>query len=138
MRWVLSVHDNQGPDASQRSDSPQRCPGATTACYLLAHDKGAPPAYVVALNDVKDEAGYKNEFLPPVLKAIADHGGKYVAGGFNKTTTLNGAPPPNRVVIVQFESLAKVKVWWDSEERKAATKIGEKYATLNTFAVEGA
>jgi uncharacterized protein (DUF1330 family) len=102
------------------------------------HAQMTPPAYVVAMNDVKDEAGYKNEFLPPVLKAIADHGGKYVAGGFNKTTTLNGAPPPNRVVIVQFESMAKVKAWWDSDEQKAATKIGEKYATLNTFAVEGA
>ena len=65
-------------------------------------------------------------------------GGKYVAGGFNKTTTLNGAPPPNRVVIVQFESMAKVKAWWDSEDQRAATKIGEKYATLNTFVVEGA
>jgi len=73
-----------------------------------------------------------------VLKAIADHGGKYVAGGFNKTTTLHGASPPNRVVIVEFESMAKAKAWWDSEDLKAATKIGEKYATLNTFRVEGA
>jgi uncharacterized protein (DUF1330 family) len=64
-----------------------------------------------------------------VLKAIADHGGKYVAGGFNKTMTLNGAPPPNRVVIVQFESMANVKAWWDSDSQKAATKIGEKYAS---------
>jgi uncharacterized protein (DUF1330 family) len=65
------------------------------------------------------------KFLPPVLKAIADHGGKYVAGGFNKTTTLHGASPPNRVVIVEFESMAKAKAWWDSEDQKAATKIGE-------------
>jgi uncharacterized protein (DUF1330 family) len=53
-----------------------------------------------------------------VLKAIADHGGKYVAGGFNKTTTLHGASPPNRVVIVEFESMAKAKAWWDSEDQK--------------------
>ena len=38
------------------------------------HAQMTPPAYVVAMNDVKDEAGYKNEFLPPVLKAITDHG----------------------------------------------------------------
>ena len=48
------------------------------------HAQMTPPAYVVAMNDVKDEAAYKNEFLPPVLKAIADHGGKYVAGGFKR------------------------------------------------------
>ena len=29
------------------------------------HAQMTPPAYVVAMNDVKDEAGYKNEFLPP-------------------------------------------------------------------------
>ena len=42
------------------------------------------------------------QWLPPVQKGIADAGGKYLAGGFNKTTTLVGAPPPNRVVIIQY------------------------------------
>jgi hypothetical protein len=28
------------------------------------HAQMTPPVYVLAMNDVKDEAGYKNEFLP--------------------------------------------------------------------------
>ena len=87
-------------------------------------------------NDVKDEAGYKNEFLTTRAESHRRPRRQYIAGGFNKTTTLNGAPPPNRVVIVQFESMAKVKDF--ATWKKAFDKIGEKYATLNTFAVEGA
>ena len=50
-----------------------------------------------------------------------DHGGKYVAGGFNKTTTLK----PNRVVIVQFESIAKVKAWWAIKRGALVRVVGD-------------
>jgi hypothetical protein len=35
-------------------------------------------------------------------KAIDDNGGKYIAGGFNKTFSISGQPPADRVVILQF------------------------------------
>jgi hypothetical protein len=47
------------------------------------HAASAPPAYVIGEIAVKDEAGYKNDFLPAAQKAIDDNGGKYIAGGFN-------------------------------------------------------
>src|ERR1700722_2879619 len=56
------------------------------------------PIVTVSEIEVKDMEAYK-QWLPPVQKGIVDAGGKYLAGGFNKTTTLIGAPPPNRVVI---------------------------------------
>ena len=86
---------------------------------------------------VKDDAGYKNDFLPAAQKAIKESGGKYIAGGFNKTVTFDGAPPPNRVVILQFESMDAAKAWNDNPANKEARKIGDKYATFQTFAVEG-
>ena len=49
-------------------------------------------------------------------------GGKYVAGGFNKTVTFDGAPPPNRVVILQFESMDAAKAWNDSPGQKTRAK----------------
>jgi hypothetical protein len=60
----------------------------------------APPAYVIEEIAVKDEAGYKNDFLPAAQKAIDDNGGKYIAGGFNKAFSITGEPPANRVVIL--------------------------------------
>ena len=108
------------------------------AAIQTLHAAGTPPAYVIGEITVKDQDGYKNDFLPPAQKAIAQGGGKYVAGGFNKTVTFDGAPPPNRVVVLQFESLDKAKAWNDSQGNKEARKIGDKYATFRAFAVEGA
>jgi uncharacterized protein (DUF1330 family) len=100
----------------------------------------AKPSYVLAMINVKDEDGYKNNFLKEAQKQIADHGGKYVAGGFNKTTALTGSPP-NRVVLIRFDSLDKVKAWQDGGARDLQEKTGAKYAdfqyVLAVEAVEG-
>ena len=101
------------------------------------HAAATPPAYVIGEITVKDEDGYKNDFLPVARKPITDAGGKYLAGGFNKTVTFEGAPPPNRVVILQFESMDKAKAWNDNQANKDVRKIGDKYATFRTYAVEG-
>jgi uncharacterized protein (DUF1330 family) len=106
------------------------------AIHGLHAAAAAPPAYVIGEIAVKDEAGYKNDFLPAAQKAIDDNGGKYLAGGFNKTFSITGEPPANRVVILQFENMDKVRAWRDVA-RDAQEKIGNKYATFRTFAVEG-
>ena len=100
------------------------------------HAAASPPAYVINEINVKDEDGYKNDFLPGAQKAIDENGGKYIAGGFNKTFSITGQPPADRVVILQFENMDKVKAWRDAA-RDAQEKIGSKYATFRTFAVEG-
>jgi hypothetical protein len=50
------------------------------------HAAASPLAYVIAMINVKDDDGYKKDFLPVAQKIIAEFGGKYVAGGFDKTT----------------------------------------------------
>jgi uncharacterized protein (DUF1330 family) len=100
------------------------------------HAAAAPPAYVISEIEVQDEGGYKNDFLSGAQKALDENGGKYIAGGFNKTFSITGRPPANRVVILQFENMDKVKAWRDVA-RDAQEKIGKKYATFRTFAVEG-
>ena len=100
------------------------------------HATATPPAYVINEITVKDEDGYKKDFLPGAQKAIDDNGGKYIAGGFNNTFSITGQPPANRIVILQFENMDKVKAWRDAA-RDAQEKIGSKYASFRTFAVEG-
>ena len=66
---------------------------AAVACGLMVgaggvqmlHAQSKPPAFVVAEITVKDLEGYEMNFLKPAQKTIADHGGKYLAGGFDKT-----------------------------------------------------
>jgi hypothetical protein len=59
----------------------------------VLHAQSKLPIITVSEIDVKDLEAYK-QWLPPVQKGIADAGGKYLAGGFNKTTSLIGTPPP--------------------------------------------
>jgi uncharacterized protein (DUF1330 family) len=90
---------------------------AAIACGLLVgggavqllHAQSKPPAYVVAEVAVKDKEGFEENFLKATKKDIADHGGKYLAGGYNKTLSLSGAELPNRVVIVQFANMDAVR-----------------------------
>jgi uncharacterized protein (DUF1330 family) len=51
---------------------------------------------------VRDKDGYEENYLKATQKDVSNHGGKYLAGGYDKTVSLSGAEPPNRVVIVQF------------------------------------
>jgi uncharacterized protein (DUF1330 family) len=95
-----------------------------------------PPAYAIAEVVVSNQNAYAGEFLPPVRKSITDAGGKFlVAGG--KTTSLQGTPPAPRVVVIQWENIDKAQQWWDSQARKDAFVVGEKYATFRNFLVEG-
>jgi uncharacterized protein (DUF1330 family) len=103
----------------------------------LLHAQTTPPAYTVAMINVKDEEGYKKDFLPEAQKMIKERGGKYIAGGWNKTTPMDGPPPPNSVVILQFESASALKKWWASGLEKLQKEVGHKYADFQTFAVEG-
>ena len=80
------------------------------------HAQMKPPAYFIGENNITDMDKYRSEFLPLAQKSIAEGGGKYIAGG--SPVAIEGAAPGNRVVILQFESMDKLKAWSDSLERK--------------------
>jgi uncharacterized protein (DUF1330 family) len=103
----------------------------------ILHAQMKAPSYTIGLINVKDEEGYRKEFLPKAQELIKQNGGVYVAGGMNKTTPISGNPPPNRVVIIKFESLDAVKKWQAEGGLKVQEDIGAKYADFQTFAVEG-
>ncbi len=118
---------------------------AAVACGLLIgggaiqllHAQSKPPAFVVAEVDVKDRAGFEENFLKAARKDIGDHGGKYLAGGYNKTMSLVGSEPANRVVILQFPNMDAVKAWQDEGAMDMENTIGSKYAKFRIYAVEG-
>ena len=103
----------------------------------MLHAQSKPPAFVVAEIAVKDEKGYDENFQKATQKDILNHGGKYLAGGYNKTVSLVGDPPPNRVVILQFPNLDAVKEWREEGAMDMENTIGSKYAKFRIYAVEG-
>jgi uncharacterized protein (DUF1330 family) len=105
--------------------------GAAAIQTLRAQAKAI--GYVVAEVNVKEQDGYKKDFLPVIVPSSKR--GNYLAAG-GKTVSFIGLPPPNRVVIVQYESLDKAQEWWG--KAKDTVSIGQKYADFTIYAVEGA
>ena len=108
--------------------------GAAAVQTLYAQAK--PPGYAIVEVNVTDENGFTKEFLPLIAKDIQAAGGKYVVRGGNPVT-LQGAAPASRVVVLQFDSVDKLRAWWSSPSHTSAQAIGDKYAMTRAFAVEG-
>jgi uncharacterized protein (DUF1330 family) len=99
------------------------------------HAQAKPPVYMIAINEVTNPDGYKNEYLPPAQASIKAHGGVYIAAA--EATVIDGDLPKGRTVILRWDSMEKLLAWRHSPEYETARKIGEKYAKYNLIAVEG-
>ena len=83
-----------------------------------------------------DLDGYLKEFSAKSTPLIKADGGHILAQG-GKVTPLQGQPPNPRIVIVQWDSMAKLMSWYNSPESVGYRKIADKYATVQNFAIEG-
>jgi uncharacterized protein (DUF1330 family) len=101
----------------------------------ILHAQAKLPAYVVAEIDVKDQDGYAKDFLPKAQANIKEHGGKYLAGGLNKAISLNGSPPPNRVVLLQFADMDALKAF-EVKQKQLEADVGSKYASFRAVGIE--
>jgi uncharacterized protein (DUF1330 family) len=100
------------------------------------HAQATPPAYVVSETDVVDESGYANEYIPLINKALAGSGQKRLVFGGN-TLAIAGDPPKARIVISVLENMDKAQAVYTSAAYQEALNVGEKYAKIRVFAVEG-
>ena len=105
------------------------------------HAQAKPPVYFVGEIDVTNPDGYANEYLPKARALIKAHGGRLVAAGGAagtgaKVVAIDGEAP-KRVVIYMYDSMEAVHAWRDDPDYEPVRKVGEKYATYRTFAVEG-
>jgi uncharacterized protein (DUF1330 family) len=92
-------------------------------------------AYVIVDIEVTDSAGYEayKKLAPAAVKLL---GGKYLArGGPNET--LEGDWRANRLVILEFPTVAQAKTWLNSPEYAPARALRHKYARTNMVVVEG-
>lgn len=101
----------------------------------VLHAQAKAPAYVIGEIDIRDEAPFDKEYVPPAAKAVVDGGGKYVVRG-GKSVSLYGEPP-KRIAIMVFESLEKAEAAFKSPAYVNAKKIGDKYASFRIYAIEG-
>lgn len=108
--------------------------GAATVQGL--HAQAKPLAYVISEIDLTDKDAYQKDYVPLAVAALRESGQKQLAAG-GKTVSLSGEPPKGRIVVSVFESLEKAQAAYTSPAYLEARKIGDKYAKLRIFAVEG-
>ena len=86
-------------------------------------------AWVIgAIQSVKDEAGF-SAYGAAAGPTVAQYGGKRVAGG-NNIETADGTWSPGGIVVIEFESLAKAKEWYNSPEYQAV--VGQRLSTSDS------
>jgi uncharacterized protein (DUF1330 family) len=106
------------------------------AAIETLHAQAKPPAFQITEITVTDQDAYSKEFVPVIGKVTTDAGGKFLARG-GQTISVQGAPAAPRIVVVQYDSLDKMKAAFDSAAFKQAIAIGDKYSKARTFGVEG-
>ena len=92
-------------------------------------------AYVIVDIDVKDAVEYA-KYKDMAAPVVAAFGGKYLARG-GKVETLEGDWVAKRLVILEFETVARAKEWLNSKEYSAARALRHKTAQSNLIVVEG-
>lgn len=93
-------------------------------------------AFIIVQVNVKDPQRYEayKEMVPPSLEA---YGGRFLVRG-GAVENLEGEWNPARLVVIEFDDVAKAKVWWDSPEYAEAKALRQATAETEMIVVEGA
>jgi uncharacterized protein (DUF1330 family) len=93
------------------------------------------PAFVIVQVSIEDAAVYERyKALAPA--SIAQYGGRYIARG-GHSEALEGEWDPCRVVILEFENVARAKQWLESPEYKEARSLRHACARTQMIVVDG-
>jgi uncharacterized protein (DUF1330 family) len=93
------------------------------------------PAYLIADIEVTDAEGY-DRYRKGVSETIAAFGGRYLARG-GKTEVLEGEFKPQRFVIVEFPTMARLREWYDSPQYRPLLDLRKRCSKSRLFTVEG-
>lgn len=86
----------------------------------------------LAVHDPADFEQYRTEVAP----IIANFGGRYLVRG-GATESLEGEPPYDRLVLIEFPDMRSARGFIDSEEYKPVAKIRHRSAKSRIFLAEG-
>jgi uncharacterized protein (DUF1330 family) len=100
------------------------------------HAQAKPKAYVVSELETLDPAA-QAVFTPLAQAAQKAAGGRPFITGGGKVVGLEGAPPPKRVVINEFDSLDQAEAYYKSKAwNDLAPQRDKAIKTIRRYAVE--
>jgi uncharacterized protein (DUF1330 family) len=92
-------------------------------------------AYVIANIRITDPDRYP-EYASRVPQTVERYGGRYLARG-GKVEVLEGEWEPQRLVILEFESMERLREWYDSPEYASLKQLREEGTVSQLVIVEG-
>jgi uncharacterized protein (DUF1330 family) len=97
--------------------------------------QGTPGAYaVVDISEITDQNTF-GQILPKAMPASDAFGGKYIVRT-NKITALDGTPP-QRFVVIAFESVEKARAWDSSALQSEVNDLRRKSTKSRVFIADG-
>ncbi len=92
--------------------------------------------YIIAELEVTEPEGYA-VYTRQVLATITAYGGRFLVRG-GEAQLVEGAVPPKRIVVVEFDSPAQAMVWYNSPEYQAILPLRLNSSTGRLVLVTGA
>jgi uncharacterized protein (DUF1330 family) len=94
------------------------------------------PAYVISEVEVLDEA-QGQQYRELAAASIALHGGRYIVRGAEPEVPEGEWPPAQRVVVVEFPTMERLRRWYDSPEYAEALAVRRSALSRRLLFVEG-
>ena len=92
--------------------------------------------YLIAEAKVHDAAAYE-VYKPLSLAAVEHYGGRFVVRGGASEVLEGQWSPPQRMVIVEFDSIDQAKRFYHSPEYRLARKARENAGEMNMLVIAG-
>jgi uncharacterized protein (DUF1330 family) len=92
-------------------------------------------AYLIAEITVTDPAIYE-EYRKLVGATLEQYGGKFLVRG-GVANLVEGEGAPGRMVVVEFESMERLKAWYDSEEYRHPKALRHQASIARLMMLEG-
>ena len=90
--------------------------------------------YMIAEMTIKDDKLY-SDYVARVPEVIAKYGGRYLVRG-GPVTPLSGNWHPERIIVIEFETLEDVRRCFASKEYRELAPIRERSAAGKAIVVE--
>jgi uncharacterized protein (DUF1330 family) len=91
--------------------------------------------YVIVDIEILDQGKFQ-KYRQMAASSIEQYGGHYVVRG-GRIEPLEGDWRPERLTIVEFESIDRAKAWYNSAEYAAAKQIRQEASRCRVLIVEG-
>ena len=92
-------------------------------------------AYVIVDNEITNQAVF-DEYVRDIPAVVERNGGKYLVRG-GPAEVVSGTRTPHRVVVIEFENLARAQDYANDPESRRLGEIRDRSSISTTIIVEG-